>query len=110
MGQDPNELLPLRPVAYQVLLALADGERLPAAPVAGARKALEIREGRKRFLEIAGEVLADARVRETQQQPRGERQSHASPRSATASKSTGNPSAIRRREPSAWASARRPLG
>jgi DNA-binding PadR family transcriptional regulator len=26
-GQDPHELLPLRPVAYQVLLALADGER-----------------------------------------------------------------------------------
>jgi DNA-binding PadR family transcriptional regulator len=24
---DPNQLLPLRPVAYQVLLALADGER-----------------------------------------------------------------------------------
>jgi DNA-binding PadR family transcriptional regulator len=27
MNTDPYELLPLRPVAYQVLLALADGER-----------------------------------------------------------------------------------
>jgi DNA-binding PadR family transcriptional regulator len=27
MNPDPSELLPLRPVAYQVLLALADGER-----------------------------------------------------------------------------------
>ena len=27
MTLDPNELLPLRPVAYQVLFALADGER-----------------------------------------------------------------------------------
>ena len=27
MNADPYELLPLRPVAYQVLLALADGER-----------------------------------------------------------------------------------
>ena len=27
MSRDPDELLPLRPVAYQILLALADGER-----------------------------------------------------------------------------------
>jgi DNA-binding PadR family transcriptional regulator len=27
MSQDPDALLPLRPVAYQVLLALVDGER-----------------------------------------------------------------------------------
>src|SRR6186997_2674742 len=27
MRRDPDALLPLRPVAYQVLLALADGER-----------------------------------------------------------------------------------
>ena len=27
MSRGPDELLPLRPVAYQVLLALADGER-----------------------------------------------------------------------------------
>lgn len=27
MNQSPDKLLPLRPVAYQILLALADGER-----------------------------------------------------------------------------------
>jgi DNA-binding PadR family transcriptional regulator len=27
LSSDPDELLPLRPVAYQILLALADGER-----------------------------------------------------------------------------------